>query len=155
MNYYTETIEFFQKAAPSLDIQPMPLIWHKTDNKGIVSDVERRPRNVVETALFMSRGDRKIIQPVANCYGAPTQKSQSFHISEKPEPMLKHFFRMIVDDMAEVLDPTCGSGSAVRAAESLGSSRVFGLEADQEMADCARAELRRHRNLQAAEDILE
>jgi hypothetical protein len=153
MNYYTETIDFFTQAAPSLDVQPLPLIWHKTDNKGIVSDVERRPRNVVETALFMSRGDRKIIQPVANCYGAPTQKSQSFHISEKPEPMLKHFFRMVVDDMAEVLDPTCGSGSALRAAESMGAGRVMGLERDKEMAESARAELRRHRNLQAAESL--
>jgi ParB/RepB/Spo0J family partition protein len=153
MNYYTETIDFFSRAAPSLEIQPMPLIWHKTDNKGIVSDVERRPRNVVETALFMSRGDRKIIQPVANCYGAPTQKSQSFHISEKPEPMLKHFFRMVVDEMSEVLDPTCGSGSALRAAESMGASRVVGLEQDSEMAESARAELRRHRNLQAAEGL--
>jgi predicted RNA methylase len=67
--------------------------------------------------------------------------------------MLKHFFRMVVDDMAEVLDPTCGSGSALRAAESMGAGRVMGLERDKEMAESARAELRRHRNLQAAESL--
>jgi DNA modification methylase len=151
MNYYTETLDFFAKAAPSLEFVQLPLIWHKTDNRGIVSDVTRRPRHVYETALMAARGDRKIIQPVADVYGAPTGKSEARHLSEKPEPVLKHFMRMYVDDMTEMLDPTCGSGSALRAAEALGAKRIQGLEIDPETAQAAQTELQSFRTLRAAE----
>lgn len=151
MNYYTETLDFFAKAAPSLEFVQLPLIWHKTDNRGIVSDVQRRPRHVYETAIVGARGDRKIIQPVADVYGAPTGKSEARHLSEKPEPVLKHFMRMYVDNMTEMFDPTCGSGSALRAAEALGAKRVFGLELDGETAQAAQSELQSFRTLRAAE----
>lgn len=148
MEYYMETIAFFNKHAPSLDIQAHPLIWHKTDNKGIVKDVERRPRNVYEAALIMSRGDRKIIQPVANVYGAPTRKE--IHVSEKPEPVLRHFFRMFVDHYSEVLDPTAGSGTAIRvAACDRGAKRALGLELNPDFAAEAKTALVRKIGMEA------
>lgn len=144
----TETYLRFTELAPDIDIWRVPLIWHKTDNKGIIADAQRGPRHVYETCLLGSRGDRKIVKAISDTYGAPTAKD--FHHSTKPEPMLRYFFSMLVDETTRLLDPTCGSGSALRAAESLGARLVLGLEKNQEFAEQARAELRRFRILRRA-----
>lgn len=125
------------------DINPQPLIWMKSDGVGIIPDPERGPRQIYETCLFGSKGDRKIVRAVANAYHAPTVRER--HMSEKPEPMLRHFFGMLVDENTVMLDPTCGSGSALRAAESLGAKYVLGLEINQDFADIARTALDRAR----------
>jgi len=52
--------------------------------------------------------------------------------------MLRHFLQMLVDKNTTVLDPTCGSGSALAASLQLGSPRVLGVELDPENADVAR-----------------
>lgn len=147
MDYYSETVEYLTKRIPDLTLNPKPLIWHKTDNKGNLPDHRRGPRQVYETALFGYTGDRKIVKPVSNAYGAPTQKSLANHISEKPEPVLRYFFQMLVDETTSLLDPTCGGGSALRAAESLGASRVLGLEKNQEYANSAILRLDQARTL--------
>lgn len=144
INNHQATIDFFT-ANTDFSIFPKPLIWHKTDNKGIVSDPSRYPRHVYETALFMTRGDRRIVQSVANVYGAPTQKFQ--HISEKSEAMLRHFFRMTCDEVTTMLDPTCGSGSAIRAAASFNVERALGIELDEEYAAQAAEALQQQRGL--------
>jgi len=140
-----ETIEFFRLHAPSLLFAKRALIWHKSDNAGIVTDVRRAPRWTYETALFASRGDRVIVKPVAASYAAPTARAA--HPSTKPEPMLRHFFSMFVDDTTRMLDPSCGSGSALRAAESLGAEQVMGVERSAEFASTAIRELRAFRAL--------
>lgn len=153
MGYYRETLELFN-AKSNLVVNPFPLIWMKSDNKGLLPDPERGPRRIYETALFMSRGDRKIIKAVSNAYAAPTNKAEAQHLSEKPEPVLRHFFRMVVDDLSEMLDPTCGSASAINAAESLGAKRVLGIELDKEHHETACQNVDRARRLRAAEEKL-
>lgn len=135
------------------DINPLPLIWVKSDGVGIIPDPERGPRQTYETCLFGSRGDRKIVSAVANAYVCPTVRDR--HMSEKPEPMLRHFFRMFCDQSSIVFDPTCGSGSALRAAEAAGARYVLGLERDPEFAERAREALKRARTLKRAEAIVE
>lgn len=149
MEYYNETLAFFSGNAPSLDFQSFPLIWHKTDNKGILPDPRRGPRRVYETAFLVSRGDRPIIRAVSNAYGAP--KGSGDHQSQKSEPMLKYFFQMVVDENTRFLDPTCGSGSSLRAAESLGAKYTLGLEINEEFANNARSGLRKFRTLRSME----
>jgi ParB/RepB/Spo0J family partition protein len=139
------TLELFRELAPSLTFWPKPLIWHKTDNAGILSDHRRGPRHIYESALVASQEDRFIAKAVADTYGAPTDTSK--HPSTKPEPMLRHFFQMFVDDGTKMLDPTCGSGAALRAAESLGARSVLGLEADREFYETATSALRSFRLL--------
>lgn len=131
------------------DVNPMPLIWMKSDGMGIIPDSERGPRQIYETCLFGSKGDRKIVRAVANAYHAPTVRDR--HMSEKPEPMLRYFFGMLVDENTVMLDPTCGSGSALRAAESLGAKYTLGLELNPEFADIARRALDEFRRKRQAE----
>lgn len=146
MEYYHETLEAFRELAPELNFNLFPLVWTKSDNVGILPDPKRGPRRIYETALIASRGDRLVVQPVSNSYPAPTDKST--HHSAKPIPVLKHFFRMFVDEHSRVLDPTCGSGNALRAAESMGAEFVFGLEKSAEYANAAGEALRRQRILE-------
>jgi 16S rRNA G966 N2-methylase RsmD len=148
MEHYSATLEFFRKHAPGLAFSKFPLIWHKSDNVGILPDPKRGPRRIYETALIASREDHLIVKAVSNVYAAPTDKA--FHPSTKPEPMLKHFFQMFVDQTTRILDPTCGSGSALRAAEALGATEVLGLERDPNHYAAAQTALKSFRALRRA-----
>lgn len=125
-----------------------PLIWVKSDNAGIATDSRRTPRHVYETALLISRGDRQLVRVKADAYVAPTDKK--LHPSTKPQPVLNHFFEMLVDDHTIMLDPTCGSGASIRSAEFHGAQHTLGLEIDPKYVGPARAELRNQRTLKGA-----
>lgn len=142
MRHYHTSLDFFARFSDFI-VDPFPLIWIKSDNTGIIPDPERGPRRIYETALLGHRGDRKIISPVSNAISAPTDKT--FHMSVKPEGVLRHFFRMLVDENTVMLDPTCGSGSSLRAAEGLGAKSVLGLEINEEFAGIAKMELSKAR----------
>lgn len=135
MDYYSYTLESLKEIG--WDVQPRPLVWMKNDGTGIIPDPARGPRWIYETAFLASRGDRKIVRAKANAFAHPG-KDKSIHMSEKPVPMLKHFMEMLVDDSTIMLDPTCGSGNAVKAAQSLGAPTVLGLERDEEFYNRAR-----------------
>jgi ParB-like chromosome segregation protein Spo0J len=145
------TLDMFTRLAPSLKFHLFPLIWLKSDNVGIVADPRRQPRHIYETALLASRGDRNIVKVVGDAYSAPTDRRLG--PSCKPEPMLRHFFNMLVDTSTRMLDPTCGTGSALRAAESLNAELVLGLDIEQESVDVARRELDNARKLAAGSRI--
>lgn len=137
MDYYNETEEIFKAAGWRVD--KFPLIWAKSDNAGIMPDPNRGPRRIYETAFFCTRGDRKVVKPISNLSWQPTTKN--YHTSEKSYDMLSHFFRMIVDEHSRVLDPTCGSGMALKAAEAAGAQYCLGLEKDAEFAQRAKENL--------------
>jgi DNA modification methylase len=147
---YLPMRDFFRTRFPEWTFEDYPLIWLKSDNRGIAPDVERRPRRIYETALFGWRGERKLVKLGSNGYAAP--KEASAHPSTKPEPVLRHFLSMLVDHHTRLLDPTCGSGSALRAAESLGASHTLGLEIDPEFFADAVA---RHRKFRATAKLSE
>lgn len=128
MDYYEVTRVRLTELGWKVD--PFPFIWHKVDNRGILPDPQRGPRRIYETAFFATKGDPKVVKSVSNCVGLPTAKE--IHMSEKPRPMLHHFMRMLVDSHTNMLDPTCGSGNAVRVAKELGANSVLGLERDPE-----------------------
>lgn len=132
MDYYQSTLEALSS---QFRVNPFPLVWHKSDGAGILPDPNRGPRRTYETAFLASRGDRKIVKPVTNSVASGIQRGR--HMSEKPQFVLQHYFRMLVDEHTALLDPTCGSGSAVRAAYAAGAGRYLGLELNPEFADHA------------------
>ena len=142
------TLDRFRQKAPSLVFHKKPLIWHKSDNVGILADPKRAPRHTYEAALIASREDRLLVKAKADSYSGATQRTD--HVSTKPEPMLRHFFEMFVDSGTRMLDPTCGSGSSLRAAESLGAELVLGLEIDPDICTNARIALKTFRSLRSA-----
>ncbi len=150
--YSTKTFRLFRELAPSLEFHRFPLVWVKSDGSGIASDPRRGPRHVYETCLFASRGARQIVKIVSDVYACPIDRS--LHPSTKPEPMLRHFFSMLVDHTTSILDPTAGSGAALRAADSLGAPRVVGLEIDSEHVRAANQAFRNARLFRTANKLL-
>lgn len=134
MEYYHETVAALSEIGK---VNKFPLVWHKSDNTGLLPDPQRGPRRVYETGLLVSRGDRKIVRPVSNCVSLPAAKDSAEHLSEKPVNVLLHFFSMLVDETTRLLDPTAGSGTSLIAAKKLGAKSVQGIELNQGFADIA------------------
>ena len=65
----------------------------------------------------------------------------------------QHFAEMFVDNNVDMLDPTCGSGASLRAAESLGANRVLGIEKNLSYCESARKELAHHRAMNNLFDV--
>lgn len=132
MNHYAHTLAKLQSV---FWVDPYPLIWHKADNSGIIPDYMRGGRRVYETAFLCSWGDRKIVASKSNLFSSSL--GSQVHMSAKNVDMLVHFFSMVVDENTSLLDPTSGSGSALRAGRILGVNRLLGLEMNQEFIDVA------------------
>ena len=124
----------FEAAGWSCHLQPF--IWHKTDNKGIIADTMCGMRNVGEYALIFNRGRRPVIKNISNIFPSPTTKT--FHASEKPLPVLEYLFSAFCDGHSRVLDPTCGSGTAIQTALKMGAEEALGIELDEEFAGKAK-----------------
>lgn len=135
MDNYEKIRQVFEKDT-DFKISPFPLVWHKSDNAGILPDYRRGPRRTYETAFIGSRGDRKVSEVVANSFSTPTTKL--IHMSEKPMPLLRHFFRLFVDEFSHVLDPTCGSGNAIKVAQAVGAKSFLGIEKDEDFYNLAK-----------------
>jgi hypothetical protein len=133
MHYYVETLAFFKEHS-DFKINPFPLIWVKPGS-GLPGDYMREPRHIYETCLFGSRGNRVLTASGVNAHSAPTDTSD--HPTAKPYEMLRKFFPMFVDENTLMLDPTCGSGTALRAAKSLGAEYVLGIEKNPDFAEAA------------------
>lgn len=137
MDYFSQT----QEALGTMGwrVNPFPLVWYKNDNAGIAPDPQRGPRRIYETAFFAHRGDRKLTEvgAKANAFAHPGNRSEAIHISEKPKVMLQHFLSMVCDEYSTVLDPTCGSGNALKVAQALGASSVLGIEQNEEFYSIA------------------
>lgn len=122
-------------------VHDYPLIWYKSDGMGIASDYRRRPKHIYETALWCSRGDRQLLQLRNDVFAAPLAKREEAHVSAKPQIMLEYFLSMGVGDLTDFLDPTCGSGTSIRAAAALGANRSLGLELNAETGAAAQIKL--------------
>lgn len=134
MDYYQLTLDRLRSMGWT--VSAFPLYWMKSDNSGILPDPSRGPRRIVETCFMGSRGDRLIVRSKSNAIAHPNTKN--IHMSEKPRAVLKHFMEMFCDKNSIVLDPTCGSANALRAAESLGARKVLGLEINEEFFNRAK-----------------
>lgn len=137
--YRRETEDLLEAAG--WKINPYPLIWWRSDNAGIIPDTKRSGRQVYEMAMHCTRGDLFVVQPVSNLF--PSPKTKEIHGSEKPRPMLDHFFRMFISDNTVMLDPTCGSGNSVNMALRRGAKSALGIEKDPDFVARALALLER------------
>lgn len=125
--YGEETRAAFKKAG--FKRWTHPLIWHKSCNSGILSDYRRTARHTYENAMVFTLGDPFIVSPVADSYSGPATKEHG-HVSEKPEAVLHHFFRLFIDEYTKMLDPTAGSHTSLKAALEAGAEHVTGIELD-------------------------
>jgi hypothetical protein len=126
------------------DVNPVPFVWAKP-SAGIIprSRTETSPprdlRQCYETAFICARGDIGL-EPVRNWYPGDPPKDRE-HQSQKNEEMLEHLLRAFVDENTRLLDPTCGSGVAIRVAKRLKVRYALGLEISEQSSLLAQAAL--------------
>ena len=142
---YDETLHMLR--AMGLSVLPTPVIWHKTGGPREAPREEKIPYSSYETAFIASRGNREFLRFAPNIYGCPTVSNRR-HPFQKPESMLRHFMKFMVDEFTSVLDPACGSGSALKVAEELGAKSILGIEKNFAYAEIARARVLQGRTLQ-------
>lgn len=136
MKFYQQTKEKLEKI-PDIYVHEHPFFWLKSDNAGIIPGRDNAfPRRIYETAFLCTRNKRPLVKSVSNAYAAPTAPNP-VHPSQKPEPMLRYFFSGLVDETTDFLDPTAGSGTALRAADSLNARTIIGIESSKLYADTA------------------
>ena len=147
MSCYEQTKQKLQQI-PNIQIIDHPLIWFKTDGAMIAPGAQTRlyPKHAYETAFLCIRGKRPLIKVLSNTYAAP-HTSKPIHPSQKPEPVLNHFFQMFVDETTDVFDPTCGSGASIRSAITTGARSTTGLEIDPNFFELADRETTKFHNL--------
>lgn len=135
MKHYQKCLDWLTSLGLTVDYNPG--IWGK-GNVGIIRDHEHFPRNVYEPVFLAYQGNRALVKNTNNLINlTPTTdfREEAIHMSEKPRPVLLHFFQMFVDQFTRVFDPTCGSGSAIRAvAEMAPGASGLGLEISEESA---------------------
>ena len=124
------TEDYFLDSFPAAKLQSFPMIWNHSQLQ-TTPDHNRYGARTYETAMLLTFGDRKIVKPVHLCCEYNTPSGAKIHRSQKPIPVLRHFFSMFVDDTTTMLDPTCGSGSSVITAHQLGAPKVLGIEQDE------------------------
>lgn len=148
MNYYQEVKAKLEGIG--LWIDPFPLIWSNTNGYRLVPVPGKTPGHVYHTCFLGMRGTRPLIKVINNSYSAPGPKansSETIHTTQKPQPMLEYFLSMLVDNTSSVLDPTCGSATALLASERLGARQILGLELDADMARASQINLDKQRLL--------
>jgi hypothetical protein len=146
MKFYQQTKDRLEKVS-DLYVHEHPFIWLKSDNAGIIPGRDNAfPRRIYETAFLCTRNKRPLVKSISNAYAAPTA-SNPVHPSQKPEPVLRHFFSGLIDETTDILDPTCGSGTALRAADSMDARTIVGLESNKLYADTAESLCQSHRRL--------
>jgi hypothetical protein len=144
MNYFSEVQETIVKYK-SLSYLTNPLIWNKSDTKPN-QIFGNPPRNTYEAALVISHNSRNFLKPIQNIYSTP-RASQPICPNQKSQPMLKYFFQNFIDENTNVFDPTCGSASALLAAEELNAKSILGLELSKDRCDKAISKLFRQREI--------
>lgn len=135
--YIREIYELFPENK-GFAIDPRWLTWFKSDKKGGQPNDMFFYKNIVEVAFHITYGKAALLGNTDNAIAHP-RGGLLLHESEKPVPVLEHFFRPIVHDGTRMLDPTCGSGTALKAALRMGAEWVVGIDQNPKHTETALA----------------
>jgi ParB-like chromosome segregation protein Spo0J len=130
-NLRRETEDRIMEVWPDAVISKFLLIWHCSDNSGLMP-TPAEGRRTYETALQITLGGRPLVGGKAMSFSSPRNENK-IHRSQKPLAVLGHFFQQYVDDSTQMLDPTCGSATSVITATKLKANYALGLEIDPDM----------------------
>ena len=124
------------------EVNPHPFAWTKP-SAGIIPRPGRDLRQCWEPIFICARGDRKV-EGKRNWYpGDPPRGDAREHQSPKNEVMMQHLLSAFVTEDTRLLDPTCGSGVAIRVAKRLRAAYALGLEISEQGSLLARAALKK------------
>ena len=120
-------------------VNPVPFAWPKP-SAGIIPRPGRDLRQCWEPIFICERGGGRKVEGKRNWFaGDPPRGDAREHQSEKNEEMMQHLLSAFVAEDTRLLDPTCGSGVAIRVAKRLRAAYALGLEISEQNALRARA----------------
>lgn len=125
-------------AAAEWDVWQTPLIWYK-GSSGHAPRPGYGPRRVYESIVFCSRGNRRVAKAGSDVLAFNAVRDK-LHGAQKPVELLQELLSWSCVPGDLVVDPTCGVGSTLLAARTLGL-RGVGIEIDPKFANIARARL--------------
>lgn len=100
------------------DVWPQPLIWWKGSNSGIAPRPEHGPRQTYECILFANKGDKRVLALRPDVIFAPKAMADT-RAAEKPPSVYWELLSRSCLPGDEVLDPCCGTGPLLPAANAL------------------------------------
>lgn len=129
---------------------PRPGIWIKSAAEGLAPWGGTGFRIGTEFFMFATKGSRGLISAPMDTFLFPrVAKDEREHAAEKPSGLLEKLILCSTLPGDTVLDPCCGSGSALVAAQKL-KRRGIGIEKDEEYYNLALKNV--HGQLEEVED---
>lgn len=104
-------------ASAGWDVWPQPLIWWKGPNSGIAPRPEHGPRQTYECVLFAIKGNKRTLALRPDVIFASA--GQLVRAAEKPPAIYWELLGRTCLPGDEVLDPCCGAGPLLPAANAL------------------------------------
>lgn len=124
--------------AAGFKVHPVPMLWYKVNKGGAQNDPTRTMLNVYEPAFLVEKGEARYYKrAVSNVIEGPLPRgADRVHFAQKDLGVMKEIIERFCPPSGLVLDPTCGSGSFLVAAQALG--RPF-LGCDKDPKNIAKA----------------
>jgi len=124
--------------AAGFKVHPVPMLWYKVNKGGSQNDPTRTMLNVYEPAFLVEKGEARYYKhAVSNVIEGPLPRgTDRVHFAQKDLGVMKEIIERFCPPTGLVLDPTCGSGSFLVAAQAL--SRPF-LGCDKDPKNVAKA----------------
>jgi DNA modification methylase len=133
--------DFLKVAAANMGWTPFPRpgIWRKSESEGLAPWGGAGFRITTEFFFFATKGQRGLhASPIDVFDFSRVSRNTRTHAAEKPVEFMEKLISVATmpDDM--ILDPCCGSGSAIVAAKKL-KRRAIGIEKDKDYYNTAMA----------------
>lgn len=129
--------DFLQTVSANLGWTPFPrpVIWGKSDSEGLAPWGSQGFRLTTEFIFFATKGQKGLLASPID-YLRHDRVADKEHAAEKPISLLKKLIECATLPGDFVLDPCCGSGSTLQAAQAL--RRIgMGIEKDKDYYDMA------------------
>jgi DNA modification methylase len=133
--------DWLQATSANLGWTPFrfPIFWQKSESEGLAPWGASGPRITTELIFFATKGNRGLHSSPTNVFTVPrVSRSERLHAAEKPVELLRRLIRCASLPGDFLLDPCCGSGSALIAAREERRS-ALGIERDPDYYTTAMA----------------
>lgn len=118
-----------------------PIVWLKSHSEGMAPWQGKGPRRTYELLLYATKGQRGLLtSPVDVLDHSRVSRSERTHGAEKPVELLKQIIECSTLPGDFILDPCCGSGSALVAARDTKRTGL-GIEVDEDTYNTAMSNL--------------
>lgn len=118
---------------------PRPVIWGKSDSEGLAPWGSQGFRITTEYIFFATKGQKGLLASPTD-YLRFDRVADKEHAAEKPIPLLKKLIECSTLPGDFILDPCCGSGTTLQAAQEM--KRIgLGIEKDRDYYEIAMGRL--------------